>query len=369
MDLPATYARTYRITLPAGAGGGAAAASASSSSSSSSPSRSSVAANGRSLSFSSAAGFPSSPGASARPASPSSSSSPSPAPRKNSEREPLPFPLPALPRVPESTSRDDENDDGERASASGPPTPGRPYFLSPNTDAMTEVSAADSALDLHAEIAQAVQRAVSAHNASWQSTLAAAEEEWEKSREEEVARVRARLEEQLARERKQWDGERRELTVVRDEQLAKMGEELARARAEREEEVGRSRQLSAALEKLRAESVPLSSHRAAVLGLELKLKAREKATEEAVRAMKSTQENAVGRAAVLVRMSEDRLLVALSAREAELKDTVEKLEKEYRSEVEKVRGREKAREQTREREWWWWWRDERSCPPPSHTPP
>lgn len=401
MDPPSTYARSYRIVLPNGQGTVSPKKSSFSSTiseplsisglqqlhSSSSPSggRGGETPSSSSSSFS----FPtttqqpyvnSSSSSVHRLSNVSGNYSPNTSPRttppsrKLSDREPLPFPPPSFPRVPITSSTNEEDDEedndddednfndsirGHRPSSSHRPSlssssvslppvgtisprissnnTGGLGFLSPlGNDTSTVISTADSALDLHAEIANAVQRAVAAHNSSWQATLAAAESEWIKNKEETIQRLTQSKDEVYNRDKNRWEKERKELVYSYDNQIKQLQQQLQRAVSDRDEESRKTGTLTTIMEQIRAESIPLASHKAELLALELQLKAREKATEEAVKAMRVTQDQAVGRATVLVRMSEDRLMVAIAAREAELKDTLDKMREEYTTEKEEL---------------------------------
>ena len=294
----------------------------------------------------------------------SSSPRSTPPSRKLSDREPLPFPPPSFPRIPSvatsPANHHDGDDDDEhsktsednsfRISSSPSLTTNRHTqpsntnntgslgFLSPlGNDTSTVISAADSALDLHAEIANAVQRAVAAHNSSWQATLAAAENEWIKNKDDAIQRLTHIKDDHFNKEKTRWDNEKKELIHNYETQIKQLQTQLQRADIERNEEASKTSTLANTVERLRAESIPLSSHKAEILALELQLKAREKSTEDAVKAMRATQDQAIGRATVLVRMSEDRLMVAIAAREAELKETLEKMRNEYNDEVETLK--------------------------------
>lgn len=313
MDLPQTYARTYTIRLPAAPNAA---------------SRTGVQGSPR-LQASSPNGF-------------AATASLHQSPSRIDDRDGLPvFPMPAMPRIPENAVIDDNYFGSPGFKQATSPTASNGRFGTPpattfDRDNGTVISIADSALDLHHEIAQAVQRAVAVHHQSWTATLAASESEWQRSKEEAVARLKAQHESALAAERSAWEAERKLLTVGKDEQMASLNDELARLKAARDEEVRKSASLAQSLEKLRSETVPVATHRSAVLALELKLKARERTHEEALKSARTTQEQAMARAHVLVKMSEDRVLVQVSQRESELKMQLEQLQRDARAEVDTV---------------------------------
>ena len=271
---------------------------------------------------------------------------------RNSRIEAMPFPLPALPRIQEETEsgrlnlsqrrqsdEDDEvNDPRTRARSDRVDSDTADSSLVGGSSVNNEdrLSNAPSGYDLHSEISQAVQRAILSNNNTWQSALRKSEEEWSRSKAEGMSALEKRLTDLAKRERETWDQEKKELTTKMDQQMRYMSEELERARITAMEERAKTASLNGTIERLKSTMIPIKTHEEKFLASELHFKSKVLELEERIKHARLTQEQSFARAQNVLKMQDERLLVQVSIKEAELKDKVTLMENEHREKRDKL---------------------------------
>jgi hypothetical protein len=262
--------------------------------------------------------------------------------------ESMPFPLPPLPKIQEEMETDrlnlskrqqiDDDDDDEvpeprsraRSDRVDSDTADSSLVGGGSINNEDRLSNAPSGYDLHSEISQAVQRAILSNNNTWQAALRKSEEEWSRSKSEGMAAQEKRLTDLAKREKETWESEKKELTTKLDHQMRFMGEELERARTTAMEERAKTASLNGQIERLKSTMIPIKTHEEKFLASELHFKSKVLELEERIRHARLTQEQSFARAQNVLKMQDERILVQVSIKEAELKDKVTIIENEHR---------------------------------------
>ena len=261
--------------------------------------------------------------------------------------ESMPFPLPPLPKIQEEMETDrlnlskrqqiDYYDDEvpeprsrARSDRVDSDTADSSLVGGGSINNEDRLSNAPSGYDLHSEISQAVQRAILSNNNTWQAALRKSEEEWSRSKSEGMAAQEKRLTDLAKREKETWESEKMELTTKLDHQMRFMGEELERARTTAMEERAKTASLNGQIERLKSTMIPIKTHEEKFLASELHFKSKVLELEERIRHARLTQEQSFARAQNVLKMQDERILVQVSIKEAELKDKVTIIENEHR---------------------------------------